>query len=109
MLKDSNIKSVFTSVKKPQTNTPVERVHQVILNMLVTKYFDKKVFEYIDPYDETLGSIAWVVRASYRRTIMATPGQAVFGRDVLFNLASVFYWRVTIVAKQRQVDIDNVR
>ena len=40
---------------------------------------------------------------------MATPGQAVFGRDMLFNLASVVDWRVVTAAKQRQVDIDNVR
>ena len=40
---------------------------------------------------------------------MVTPGQAVFGRDVLFNLASVVYWQVVTAANQRQVDIDNVR
>ena len=39
---------------------------------------------------------------------MATSGQAVFGRDILFNLASVVDWRVATAAKQRQVDIDNV-
>ena len=39
---------------------------------------------------------------------MATPGQAVFGRYMLFNLASVVYWRVVTAAKQHQVDIDNV-
>ena len=35
--------------------------------------------------------------------------QAVFGRDMLFNLTSVVYWRVATAVKQRQVDIDNVR
>ena len=40
---------------------------------------------------------------------MTTPGQAVFGRDVVFNLASVIDWQVVIAVKQRQVDIDNVR
>ena len=40
---------------------------------------------------------------------MATPGQAVFGRYILFNLVSVVYWRVVTAVKQRQVDIDNVR
>ena len=39
---------------------------------------------------------------------MATPGQAVFGRYMLFNLASVVYWRVVTAAKKHQVDIDNV-
>ena len=40
---------------------------------------------------------------------MATTGQDVFGRDMLFNLASVVDWRVVTAAKKRQVDIDNVR
>ena len=33
-------------------------VYQVILNMLVTKDIDNKVFDYIDPYGETLASMA---------------------------------------------------
>ena len=54
-------------------------------------------------------SIAWAIRASYHHTIMATPGQAVFGGDILFNLASVLDWIVVTTAKQCQVDIDNIR
>ena len=62
--------------------------------MLVTKDLDNKFFDYIDPWGETLVSIAWAIRDSYHRTIMTTPGQAVFVRDVLFDLASVIDWRV---------------
>ena len=40
---------------------------------------------------------------------MATPGQYVFGRDMVFNLTSVVYWQVVTDAKQRQVDIDIFR
>ena len=40
---------------------------------------------------------------------MATPGQSVFFRYMLFNLASVVDWRVITTVKQRQVDIDNVK
>ena len=77
--------------------------------MLVTEDLDKKVFDYIDPWGETLASIAWVIIAYDRHTIMVTPGQAVFGRDILFNLASVIDWRVATPVKQLQVDIDNVK
>ena len=48
--KDFGIKTVLTTIKNPQTNTPVERVHQVILNMLVTKDFDNRVFDHIYPW-----------------------------------------------------------
>ena len=39
---------------------------------------------------------------------MTTPGQSVFGRDMIYNLVSVVYWRVVNASKQQQVDIDNV-
>ena len=68
-----------------------------------------KVFGYIYPLVETLAYIAWAIRAYYCHTIMTTPVQAVFGRDVLFNLASFVNWQVATAAKKLQVDIDNVR
>ena len=77
--------------------------------MLVTKDLDKKVFDYIDTWGENLAYIAWAIRASYHRTIMATPGQDVTCRDILFNLASAIDWRDVTAAKHRQIYIDNVR
>ena len=109
MIKDFDFKPVLTSANKPQASAPVDRVHQVILNILVTKDLDNKVLNYIDPWVETLSYIAWAIRASYYRTIFATPGQTAFGIDMLFNLESVIDWRVATTVKQRQVDIDNVR
>ena len=35
----------------------IERVHQVILNMTVTKDIDNKLFDHIDPWGETLANI----------------------------------------------------
>ena len=96
MLKYSGIKPVLTTIKNPQANNPVDQVHQVILNMLFTKDIDNKVFDYIYPWGESLVNIAWAIRASYHCTIEATPGQVVFDISIIFNLASVVYWRVII-------------
>ena len=65
LLRDFDIKPVITLVNNPQANTPVEQEHQVILNMLVTKDLDNKLFDYIDPWGETLEYIAWEIRDSY--------------------------------------------
>ena len=92
MLKEFDIKALLTSVKNHQANALVERVHQVILNIIVTKDLYDKVFDHIDTWGETLAYIEWSIRDSYHHTIMATPGQAIFGRDMLFNLASVVDW-----------------
>ena len=55
--KDFDIKPVLTTIKIPQANAPVKQVHQLILNMLVTKDISNQVFNYIDPCGETLTSI----------------------------------------------------
>ena len=107
LLKDFDIKPVLKKIKNPQSNDPVERVHQVILNMLVTKNLANKLSDYIYPWEETLKSIAWAIRASYRRNIQATPGQAVFGIDIIFNLASLVDWQVIDTANQWQLYIGN--
>ena len=99
----------ISSVENPQDNAPVERVHQVILNMLFTKDVDNKFFDYIDPWGETLASIAWVIMVSYHSIIIATLGQAVFVRYMLSNLASVVEWVVVRSDKQHQLEFDNGR
>ena len=87
LLKHFDIKTVLTTIKNPQTNALVEQVHQVIFNIIVTKDPDNKVFDYIHPWGDTISPIAWTIRASYHRTTGTTPAQAVFGRDMIFNLA----------------------
>ena len=89
MLRDFDIKPILTTAKNPQSNAPAKQVHQVILNMIVTKYLDNKVFYHIYPRGETLAYIEWSIWASYYRNITATPVKYVFGRDMLFNLTSV--------------------
>ena len=97
------------TIKNLQSNAPMGRVHQVILNMLVTRDLASKVFDYIDPWGETLAYIACTIRASYNHTIQAAPGQAFFFRGMIFNLASVVDWQVITAGNQQQVDIDNSR
>ena len=89
-----NIKPVITTINNPQANTTVEWTQQVILNTLVTKYLDNNVFDYIDPWGETFVPISWATRDSYQRTNRDTPGQPVFDRNIIFNLASVVDWQV---------------
>ena len=75
-------------------------VYQIILNMLVTKDIDKKVLDHIYPWGETLASIAWNIRNSYHRNIMATTGKAIFCIDMIFKLASFVDWKVITASKQ---------
>ena len=78
LLKYFDIKPVLTTIKNPQADAPIDRVHQVILNMPVTKDIDNKCLDYIYTWGETLASIVWVIKASYYHTIHATSGQSGF-------------------------------
>ena len=77
--------------------------------MLVTKYIDKKSFDCIYPWGETLASIACYKKYYYHFTIGATPIQSIFGIDMIFNLTSFVYCLVITANKYQQVKIDNSR
>ena len=61
----------------------MDRIHQVVYNMIANKDPNRKVYDYIDPLGETPASVVWVIRISYCHTLVFTPVQAVYGRDVL--------------------------
>ncbi len=69
------VKPKPTTIKNPQANSPVERIHKVVMNMFTTKNLTGQVFDYIDPWGEILSSIAWAIRASHHSTLGATPAQ----------------------------------
>ena len=46
---------------------------------------------------------------SYQCTIGTTQSQAVFERDLIFNITSVVEWQVVTVNKKRHVNIYNAR
>lgn len=109
LLKDFAIKPKPTTVKNPQSNAVVERVHQVVGNMIRTQELDNRVFDYINPWGPILTSVAWAIRSSYHTTLEATPAQLVFGRDMAVNLQHMADWHSISTRKQSQVDRDNVR
>ena len=75
--------------------------------MLSTKDIYRKVYDYIYTWGGALASVVWEIIVSYHLTISFTPGKALFGRNVLFNLTPLVYWRVVTTRNQRQVNIDN--
>ena len=109
LLKDFQIKPKATSVKNPQANAPVERIHQVLGNMLRTKDLLNHVFDYVDPWTSILASIAWAIRCSYHCTFKASPAQLVFNRDMVMHMAHIANWNEISRKKQEQVDKDNTR
>ena len=111
LLKDFAIKATCTSIKNPQANAILERIHQVIGSMLKTKDLVNVVFDVVDdPWSEILASIAFAVRCSHHSTLNATPaGQLVFGRDMLLDITYVPNYQNTWQRKQKRINYDNIR
>ena len=108
LLKDWLIKPTCTTIKNPQSNSPVERIHQVLHHMFTTKNLREQTFNYIDPFGQTLSSVAWAIRALYNSVTDATPAQLVFGRDMLFNISSLVNWKAISTSRQQSVDKANL-
>ena len=56
----------------PQGNSPVEKIHQVVQNMIKTKEINNFVFDYIDPWAEVLYSVACAIQVLYESTLKPT-------------------------------------
>lgn len=78
------IKSKVTIVKNPQAIVFLERTHQLVGKMLRSKYLESHDFDYRTPWSEILAIIAWDMHNTVHTILQATPGQPVFGRDIIF-------------------------
>ncbi len=53
-----------------------------------------------DDVDVILDTAAWAIRSTYHTVLKASPGAAIFGRDMLFDIPFVADWRK--IGEQRQ-------
>ena len=80
------IKRKPTSVKNPTANAILEQVHQVISTMLHTAELDMADTVASSDIDAFLTDAAWAIHSTYHTVLKASPGAAIFGRDMLFNI-----------------------
>lgn len=104
---DFGLKRKPTSRKNPQANSIIERVHQTIGNMIRSFNLDDADLDPNDPYGDLLASVAWAVRSTYHTTLEATPGQLVFGRDMIFDVEHQANWENIRLRKQRIINKSN--
>jgi hypothetical protein len=98
-----------TSIKNPQANAILERVHQVIMTMARTAELD--MADTVEPSDvaDFLTNAAWAIRSTYHTVLKASPGAAIFGRDMLFDIPFLADWNKIGEYRQRQTDRNTAR
>ena len=89
IVEDFGVKWRPTTVKNPQANAIIERIHGVINDMLRTHDLDNHTFDPVDPWGDIIVNIAWVLRSLTHSTLNATPAQLFFYEDMLFDLKYV--------------------
>ena len=85
----------------------MERVHQVVGDMLRTQDLKEHTFDSIDPWGPILNEVAWAIRSTYHTTNRASPGQLVYGRDMLFNIPYQPNWKDIALNKQKIINKSN--
>ncbi len=96
-------------IKNPQANFICEHVHQVLGTMMHTSELD--MADSVEPadIDTFIDNAAWAIFSTYHTVLQASPGAAIYGQDMLFNISFVADWKQTGDYRQHQPDCSNKR
>ncbi len=103
------IKRKPTTVKNPQANAILERVYQVLGQTLRTSELDMADSISPDDVDVFLDNAAWAICSTYHTVLKASPGAAIFRRDMLYDIPIVANWYKIGEHRQSLTDRNNER
>jgi len=106
---DYGIKGKPITVMDLQANAIVERIHQVIGNIIRTFELENNYLEEEDPWKGILSATAFTVRSTFHTTLQNSPGQLVFGRDMILNIKHTANWEYIRARKQKIINKNNQR
>ena len=109
MCDNLGIKCKPTTSYNPQGNSIIERVHQVMANMLRAFELEERDLDPEDPWNEFLQACAYGIRSTYHTTLQATPGQLIFGRDMIHDVRFQANWDRIARNKTKIIKTSNKR
>ena len=59
--------------------------------------------------DTFITNAAWAIRSTYHTVLKSSPGAAIFGRDMLFDLPYIADWTAIGQRRQRKTDRENLK
>jgi hypothetical protein len=98
-----------TSITNPTANAILERIHEVFTNMLRTAKLDMAKSVNASDIDIFLADAAWVIRSTHHTVLKASPGAAIFGQDMLFDIPFIADWKKNGEHRQRLTDLNIAR
>ena len=101
------IKAKRSTAYNPQSNAIIKRVHQVLGNAPRTFELEKRKLDEKNPFEPFLTATAYTIRSTYHTTLQATPGQLVFGRDMILPTEFKANWAAIMLRKQNIINKSN--
>jgi hypothetical protein len=92
------------SVKNPQANAILECIHAVFTNIIRTTELDMAKPVKANDIDVFLSDAAWTIHSTYHTVLKATPGAAIFGQFMLFDIPFIADWKKTGEHRQQLTD-----
>jgi len=87
----------------------LECVHQTIMAMLRTSEVDMAHTINESDIADFLTNAAWAVHSTYHTVLKTSPGVAIFGRDMLFDVPFLDDWSKIGECRQKQTDKNTVK
>ena len=106
MCESYGIKAVATTVKNPQAQSLVERMHLTLEDMLRTKIIPESD-NWMDQVDYLLQTCAFSIRAIVSSNNEYSPAQLAFGVDMLFRTKVRIDWELLKRKRQLQAEQNN--
>jgi hypothetical protein len=106
---ECNIEAKPSSKRNPQSNAILERIHQAIGVMLCAFEVENQPTDESNPWSGILSAVAWAVCSMHHAASQSTPGQLVFGRDMIWDTAHVADWQHVKQRKQTLIDKNKKR
>jgi hypothetical protein len=95
-----------TTIKNPQANAILEHLHQVLGQMLRTSELDMAETITPDNVNVFLDNAAWAICSTYHTVLKTSPGAAIFGCNMLFDIPFIADWNKIGDYRQHQTDLD---
>ena len=92
------------STKNPQSYAILEQVHQTIMTMLHTADLDMAATITNSDIADFLTNVAWAICSTYHTVLIPSPGVAIFGWDMLFDVPFLADWLKIGEYRQKQTD-----
>ncbi len=83
----------------------MECLHQVLAQMLHTAELDMAETVTPDDVNVFLDNTAWAICSTYHTVLQASPGAAIFGRNMLFDIPFIANWDKIGDYKQHQTNL----